>query len=197
MKLILMLTTKVFGVLLLGAVFASTAMAQCANMGPKSQMKPQVWNPSQSAGFLLNVSDYVDPLVGMWHVKFISKGNEGIPDGTVLDNAFTVLHSDGTEIMNSSRAPETQSFCLGVWTKTASRTYKVNHFTISWDGVNHTAPLGPGHIQENILLATSGVTFTGTFSIVQYDQAGNVKQSVKGTLSARRITVNTSASSLF
>lgn len=196
MKHILKLTTKVLGMLVLGTVLTSTAMAQCANVKADAQLKPGAWNPMEPAS-LVNVSDYVDPLVGMWHVKFLSKNNAGIPDGTVLDDAFIVIHSDGTEIMNSSRDPVTQSFCLGVWAKTAPRTYRVNHFTISWDGVHHDAPLGPGHIQETINLNPSGVSFGGWFSIVQYDQSGNVQVSVGGTLSARRITVNTPASSLF
>lgn len=196
MKQLLNFTMKVLGALVLGTLLTSAAFAQCANLNPAPHLKPQAWLQGQGDSFV-NVSDYVDPLVGMWQVKFLSKGNDGIPDGTVLDNAFVVLHSDGTEIMNSSRDPETQSFCLGVWAKDAPRQYRVNHFTISWDGVHHDAPFGPGHIQEWIQLNSSGVTFGGTFSIVQYDQSGNVAQSVKGTLSARRITVNTPASRLF
>ena len=196
MKKFLSLTIKMFGLLILSAVLTSTALAQCANLGASAHLKPQAWNPDQTAS-LVNVTDYLDPLVGMWHVKFISKNNSGIPDGTILDNAFVVIHSDGTEIMNSSRDPETQSFCLGVWAKTAPRTYHVNHFTISWDGVNHNAPLGPGHIQETINLSSTGVTFGGTFSIVQYDQSGNTLEAVQGTLSARRVSVKTPASSIF
>ena len=57
------------------------------------------------------------PIVGFWKVKFISEGNSGIPDGTVIDNGFAQWHSDGTEILNSSRPPATSSFCLGVWQK--------------------------------------------------------------------------------
>lgn len=192
----LTLISKLLGVALLGALLSPAATAQCAKVG-SAQLKPQAWVASQSAASFLQVSDYLDPIVGMWHVQFTASGNSGIPDGTVIDDAFVVLHSDGTEIMNSSRDPETQSFCLGVWSKTATRTYKVNHFTISWDGVHHDAPLGPGHIQETIYMNPSGVTFTGTFAITQYDQSANVIAAVRGNLSARRISVNTPASSLF
>src|SRR4029077_2486440 len=73
-----------------------------------------------------------DPIVGFWRVNLVSKGNSGIPDGAILDAGFSQWHSDGTEILNSSRAPETQSFCLGVWKKTAPFHYKLNHFAISW-----------------------------------------------------------------
>ncbi len=197
MKTICTLTTRVLGLLLLGTFLTTTALAQCANTGPIPKFQSQSWHPGDATASLLSVSDYVDPITGMWHVKFISEGSAGIPDGTPIDNAFVVWHSDGTEIMNSSRPPDTQSFCMGVWEKTAARTYKLNHFTISWDGTNTSSPVGPGNIRENIILDKSGVTYSGTFVIVQYDQSGNVKQTVKGNISARRITPNTPASSLF
>ena len=55
-------------------------------------------------------------IVGFWHVKFVSEGSEGIPDGTEVDAGYSQWHSDGTEIMNSAgRSPITGSFCLGVW----------------------------------------------------------------------------------
>ncbi len=49
------------------------------------------------------------PIVGFWHVKFIAKGNGFIPDGTVIDMGFSQWHSDGTEILNSSRPPPATS----------------------------------------------------------------------------------------
>jgi hypothetical protein len=44
-------------------------------------------------------------IVGFWHVKFVSEGTTGIPDGTIIDMVFSQWHSDGTEILNSSRPP--------------------------------------------------------------------------------------------
>jgi hypothetical protein len=35
-----------------------------------------------------------DRIVGFWKVKFFSEGNPGIPDGTVIDNAFVQWHSE-------------------------------------------------------------------------------------------------------
>ena len=58
-------------------------------------------------------------IVGMWNFQFVSKGNTAhnpsIPDGALLDFGYHQVHSDGTEIINSSgHAPATENFCLGV-----------------------------------------------------------------------------------
>src|SRR5947208_13320831 len=49
-------------------------------------------------------------IVGFWHVKFVSEGTTGIPDGTIIDMGFSQWHSDGTEILNSSRPARHQQF---------------------------------------------------------------------------------------
>jgi hypothetical protein len=41
----------------------------------------------------------------------------------VIDKSVVVWHSDGTEIMNSSRSAQDENFCLGVWKRTGERTY--------------------------------------------------------------------------
>ena len=130
-----------------------------------------------------------DPIVGFWKVKLVSKGNAGIPDDVVLDAGYSQWHSDGTEILNSSREPETQSFCLGVWNKIGHSHYKLNHFAISWA---NGALLGPANIREDVTLSHDGNTFTGTFTIDQYDQAGNLLVHLVGQIEAKRITVDTS-----
>ena len=129
-----------------------------------------------------------DPIVGFWRVKLVSKDNSGIPDGAVLDAGYSQWHSDGTEILNSSRPPETQSFCLGVWKKVGPFHYKLNHFAISWANGNL---LGPANIREDIVLSHDGNSFTGTFTIDQYDQAGNTLVHLVGQIEAKRITVDT------
>ena len=129
-----------------------------------------------------------DPIVGFWRVKLVSKDNSGIPDGAVLDAGFSQWHSDGTEILNSSRPPETQSFCLGVWKKVEPFHYKLNHFAISWANGNL---LGPANIREDVVLSHDRNSFTGTFTIDQYDQAGNILVHLVGQIEAKRITVDT------
>jgi len=121
--------------------------------------------------------------VGFWRVDFT-------PDGAThpVDSALVQWHSDGTEIMNSSRDPRTQSFCMGVWKKTGPFTYSLKHFAMSWDGSGN--PVGPATILENVILDRHGDTFTGSFTVTQYLMDGTTTvppTPVTGTLSGTRI----------
>jgi hypothetical protein len=190
------------GVAILATVFASLANAQCMNVGVSkrgaSMLRHQSWNGAFSPAWfkLASYGDTEaspsadrDPIVGFWRVDLISEGNSGIPDGTVLDAGFTQWHSDGTEILNSSRAPATQSFCLGVWEKTGPSKYKLNHFPLSWnpDGTL----LGPANIREEITLSPDHNSYVGTFTLDQYNTGGNLLVHLAGQVKAKRITVNT------
>jgi hypothetical protein len=189
-------------IIVIALMVTATAGAQCGSLGKHSSgglLRPQSWlqNPAETGSLVLASEDESDePIVGFWKVKFIAKGNAGIPDGTVIDNAFAEWHSDGTEIMNSSRPPDTSSFCLGVWKKVASSKYKLNHFAISWDENNHVSPIGPANIRETVHISADGETFTGSFTIDQYDQSGNHLAHVQGQLAGKRIQVDTGVSSI-
>ena len=168
-----------------GTVFAPVARAGCVSLDQNGvtpwRLKP-VFAPAPP-----DIS-----IVGFWHVDFIAEGNtNGIPDGTPIDSAYVQWHSDGTEIMNSSRDPRTSSFCLGVWKKSGAFTYTLKHFALSWnpDGT----PLGPATVLENVTLARGGDTFTGTFTITQYATDGITilpPTPIVGTLAGTRITPN-------
>ena len=144
------------------------------------------------------------PIVGFWHVKFVSDGITsgipgGIPKGAEVDAGYSQWHSDGTEIMNSGgRAPDTGDFCLGVWQKVGASTYLLNHFAASWDpskGANGL--VGPANIREHVTLAADGQSFWGTFTINQYSETGVKLAHLQGTITGTRITVNTAPSSIF
>jgi hypothetical protein len=130
-----------------------------------------------------------DQIVGFWRAKFISEGSMGIPDGTVVDNPFVEWHDDGTEIMNSTKPPVTQSFCMGVWHKTGRLSYELNHFALSFDTSNNF--VGPAQIHEDVTLDKKADQYTGTFKIDQYDPSGNVLAEIVGQVTATRITVDT------
>ena len=134
-------------------------------------------------------------IVGLWHVKFVSEGTGFIPDGTVIDMGFAQWHSDGTEILNSSRPPATSNFCLGVWEKTGRYTYKLNHFALSSDMNGNL--IGPANIRENVTLDPTGRTYSGTFSIDQFDLNGNNLAHITGNVSATRLTVDSTPAELF
>ena len=128
-------------------------------------------------------------IVGLWKVKFVSKGNTGIPDGTMIDEGYATWHSDGTEIMNSGRPPITSSFCMGVWKKTGPSSYKLNHFGLSWDPTGKTL-VGPANIREEVVLGSNENSYSGTFTIDQYDTEGHLLAHISGLVSAQRITAD-------
>ena len=187
--------TGTLTLLFLGTLCVSKATALCGYVGgPTAPVQPQHWQgpaPFRPASLLLVADhDADDRIVGFWKVEFVSEGTDGIPDGTVIDNGFAQWHSDGTEIMNSSRPPATGNFCLGVWHKSGRSSYKLNHFGLSWDS-NGTF-IGPARIQVEVTVDHSGNTYAGTFTIEQYDPAGNlIPPTITGKVTATRITVDT------
>jgi hypothetical protein len=192
----------------LATALASGAQAQCGL--PNGPVKPSYWQPQigvtppqfVNAGFNDRDDQDDEPsIAGMWHVTFTAhtKNGDAIPSpGAVIDNSVVVWHSDGTEIMNSSRSAQDGNFCLGVWRRTGKRTYLLNH--IPWQGniYDPTEPsnvIGPPQdgvqIIEQIILSPDGNSYTGSFSLKGYDTSGKVYVWFKGSLSAKRITPET------
>jgi hypothetical protein len=186
-------STAAFALLMMGTALISRADAQCASLLSSNTVstQPQLWDGDgqfMDASFAERGSEG-QRIVGFWKASFVSEGSDGIPDGTVVDSPFVQWHSDGTEIMNSTRAPVTQSFCLGIWHRTGKLTYELNHFALSFDTANNF--VGPAQIREQITLDKKGNSYSGTFTIDQYDPAGNLLAEVKGNVTAARITVDT------
>lgn len=192
------------GVILMGTIFTAKASAECVSLNSPRALKPQSWQGDElfQQGSLRLVSDD-DPIVGMWQVKFIAEGNTGSmapPDDTVIDNAFVQWHSDGTELMNSGRPAQDGNFCMGVWKRTGTSSYKLNHFALGNTADNAPSgigfPAGPTQIRENIILSRGGNSYSGWFTLDAYDTSGHNVAHIIGKISATRITVNTSASSV-
>jgi hypothetical protein len=194
------------GALALIFSIATAAMAQCGL--PNKPIKPSNWNPQYGAAsprlLTTALDDYEDhePIVGMWHVVFTAHTQNGetipVTGGVVIDNSVVVWHSDGTEIMNSSRSAQDGNFCLGVWERTGECTYLLNH--IPWQGnvFDPTAPpdtigapQGGAQIIEKITLNPDRNSYTGTFTLHAYDPSGKVYVWFIGVLSAKRITPDT------
>jgi hypothetical protein len=180
-------------------VFVKKANAECGavskfNFG--TLFHQQSWDSSDSShASLFTVAQSGEPIVGFWKVTFTAEGNPGIPNGTVIDQAYAQWHSDGTEIMNSSRPPVTQNFCLGVWKNTGGLKYKLNHFAIVYDSNSNL--IGSANIRENVVLSTDGENFSGSFTIDQFDLSANNVAHITGQLAGKRITVDSSASVAF
>ena len=191
-----MAITATLAMVLVGMGFVARANAQCG--GSKwlktGAIQLQSWEggPPLGTASFLQVASHTGGgagIVGFWKVKFLSEGNTGIPDGTVLDNGFAQWHSDGTEMMNSSRAPVTQSFCMGVWQKTGPSSYQLNHFALGFDTSSNF--IGPIQLQESVTVDKKADQYTGTFTIDQFDPMGNPQGHFAGNVAATRITVDT------
>ena len=193
MKAISRAATAALTIVLLSAFCALPASAGCSPyQGPKSRahVKQQSLDRYDDVqpGSLNLVSDHAnfDPIVGFWQATFVS-------DGQTIDSAYVQWHADRTEIMNSSRDPRTQSFCMGVWKRVGSN-YTLNHFALSFDSSGNE--IGPANIRENITLDHTGMSYSGTFTIDQYDLSGNLLVHLEGGVTATRITADTPPSKL-
>jgi hypothetical protein len=153
---------------------------------------------------LPNPLQLLEPIAGLYDVTLTAQ------DGSLVDHGYAVWHADGSEIMNSGRPAGDANFCMGTWGQTGARTYTLNHFTLSWfqsvsampdPGVPPLPGLysvnnyfaGPGNIREVVTLAKDGKSFTGTFTIIQFDPSGNVVPGfpISGNISATRVTLDT------
>ncbi|MGA8622857.1 MAG: hypothetical protein WB660_30580 [Candidatus Sulfotelmatobacter sp.] len=180
------------------------ALAQCGiSIKP---IKPSAWRPDYAeAQQRLVLADWHDgheaSIVGMWHVILKAETMNGAPFSEVIDNAVAVWHSDGTEIINSSRPAQDGDFCLGVWIRTGRLSYFLNH--IPWQG-NDTEnpggignPQGGGQLTENVNLSPDGNSYSGHFTLDAYDISGKLSVSFTGRVKAKRITTSTSFGDIF
>lgn len=136
-------------------------------------------------------------IVGLWKFVFTATS----PFAGPFDAGYVAWHSDGTELMNSGRAPTTGDFCMGVWKQIGRSTYKLNHFGLSWafdanapvtgPGTGGATFIGPANVREQVTVDRSGNSYEGTFTVVQYEPDGvTVVATVTGTVTATRITAD-------
>ena len=130
-------------------------------------------------------------IVGTWKEHWISEGSEGIPDGAEIDAGYAQWHSDGTEInVSGLRTPMSGDVCLGEWIKTGTRSYRLNHFGISYDSTGLNL-VGPARIQQWLTLDEKGMATSGKFTIDQYDESGNLLAHIQGKVIGTRVTMDT------
>lgn len=222
MKVGMRLWIPVSAAMVLAFVSLASAHAACGVSGFPG-VKKSAWNLSYGQPRLVRASlggdrdddrDDATSIVGFWHVKFISNGNNwGLPPGVSFpedseqDAGYSQWHSDGTEIMNSGgRAPNTDNFCLGVWAKVGPHQYRLNHFATPWDptqGPNDPAGnpmgvlIGPANIKQLVTLSGDGNSFAGPYAIEGYDESNHHIYHIEGMVYGSRITVNTPPSPVF
>ena len=57
--------------------------------------------------------------------------------------------------------------------------------------------MGPANIRESVTLSADGRSYSGTFSIDQYDTHLNLLAHIVGNIAATRVTIDTQPSDLF
>ena len=186
--------------LVLAAMFAPAAHAGCGLYTPvrhPASWQPQIGSPRLVLAALAIDDEAAPPheptIVGTWKEKWIAEAGSSaeFPVGSEFDASYTQWHSDGTEInVSGLRAPLTGDVCLGEWIKTGARTYQLNHFGVSYDSTGTTL-VGPARVQQWLTLAPNGDSTTGKFTVVQYDESGNVLAHVNGNVTGTRVTMET------
>lgn len=200
-KMILKVAGISFATVLLAIGLSGTAQASCGTVSVQpSAFNSQTGSPNFvpaafRAGEPARGGDDFDnsdeaSIVGMWNVKFLSYDNPGVKDGTVLDFGLVQWHSDGTEIMNSgTHPPMTSNFCMGVFKKTGPGEYHLNHYALPWSADGQSFA-GVVHIVEDVVVDEKGDSYSGTFTLDQYDPNGNHTGHATGRITAVRITAD-------
>ena len=186
--------------LVLATMFAPAAHAGCGLYSPAphgASWQPRIAPPRLVLAALAINEEAATPheptMVGTWKEKWIAEAGSSseFPVGSEFDASYSQWHSDGTEInVSGLRAPLTGDVCLGEWIRTGARTYQMNHFGVSYDSTGANL-IGPAHIQQWLTLAPGGNSTSGKFTVVQYDESGNVLAHVNGNVTGTRVTMET------
>jgi hypothetical protein len=120
-------------------------------------------------------------LVGLWQVVFTSGGQ-------VVDQAFELWHSDGTEEILDITPPAQENACFGVWVQTSRDTVKLKHPSWTFDANGNLT--GTVILRETVQLDHGENKFTGTYTIDVYDTSGNHIFHSSGQAQGTRITVD-------
>ena len=180
--LILRVLMTVFLSFGLAAPFAS---ARCLSKGftgsqlhPLLQSAPVLDDRLEAQAARPAASALPASIVGLWNITFTSGGQ-------VVDVAYDVWHSDGTEILNDYTNPIEGNVCLGVWEQTGPRSYKLKH--PSWSFDNTGTLQGTVMIREKVTVSPDGNSFTGSYTYDVYDISGKFVVEYNGQVKATRI----------
>ncbi len=93
------------------------------------------------------------------------------------------------EVLGRGRAPATENFCLGVWSRTGTFSFHLNHFALSYDASG--ALNAKINIKEDVTVDRKAATFTGPFTIDVYDpNKGTLLQHIAGQVNGVRVPAN-------
>lgn len=186
-----------FGILITILLTVANANAQCggaafdammaaASTGGRSKvLQPRVERMT-TPGVVGN--DRVNPsIVGLWHIKFFVD----TPGGPVMiQEAFQIWNTGGTEVHNPNVDPRGGSVCLGSWVQAAPLTFNLTHRVWLYDTLGHLHAIG--HLTESLTLGDRGDTQGGTFTLQAFDpETGEpLGNPAVGTVVGERISPN-------
>lgn len=117
-------------------------------------------------------------IVGLWSVTFYS-------GGVIVDQAFDVWHSDGTEVLNDYTNPIEGNVCLGVWAQTSGGAFKLKHPSWTFDASGNLT--GTAEIDETVTVGPNGSAYEGSYTISFFDLQGNPIGTYPGAIKATRV----------
>ena len=126
------------------------------------------------------------PIVGLWHNNFVSDFGAAASFET-----YSQWHRDGLEIDTPSFAP---GVCMGTWTQTGHRTYKLFH--VGWIfGPGGVTGGGPGgsvrfELRIRVSLSIDGNSFNAVYDTKFFDANGNQVFEDHGKIESTRLSVN-------
>jgi len=166
--------------MLASALVASMTLSISANASPKPLTRQ---NSDQSSAD--NAGDESVAITGLWHVIFLAGGQ-------TFDEGIDLWTSDGTEILNDIAPPQpangSGTICLGVFKIVGPRTYKLRHPGFMIDASGN--PAGTVLLLEQVTLAPTGNSYTGSFTYTTYDLGGKITFQTSGEIKAQRVTVD-------
>jgi hypothetical protein len=199
----------------LGLLFAASgAKAGCAPTSYKLGAAPS----TPAASVKADGGQYPDgfnnsgSIVGLWHVLYTAKTNDGFaPGGVLLKPPFLFLesfktwHADGTEFENAFLPPTDGNICFGVWDDQGHGKVHLHHVGLMFQpgGAPPTFVTNIFTVDEDDVVAPDGKTYSGTFDFKlfvpsqcantsngTYACTGTPLAEVTGTTGATRITAH-------
>ena len=171
--------------------FGATAMAQCGgSFSTMAAAAASIRSQSQvsklsvtTAAPAINDKAVNTSIVGLWHIRFFVE----TPDGPVMiQEAFQIWNTGGTEVHNPNVDPRAGNVCLGAWQEAAPQTFKLTHRVWNYDAGGNS--LGTINLDETLILGDRGNTHTGSFTLDFYDPSGSFLFQVPGTVVGERIS---------
>jgi hypothetical protein len=120
------------------------------------------------------------PIVGLWQNHYVSDY------GPAFDT-YSQWHSDGLEIDTPSFAP---GVCMGTWTQTAERTYKVFHVGWTPGGIPPASDSVRFELRIQVSLSVDRNRFDGVYDQKFFDANGSLVLEDTGTLHGTRLSVD-------